>query len=96
MERRPTATDRPAGMGARTSVGGAVGGAGRHRLRSRGEDEPHVHDVFAVHFGGGWTQGLCRSRHNWIVWAFVSMMMVVVVIWAAAGFGVIDLNDPPY
>jgi len=30
------------------------------------------------------------------VWAFVSMMMVVVVIWAAAGFGVIDLNDPPY
>lgn len=83
--------------GAAVSIGVLLGLYARVSwLMLRSDNEPHVHDVFAVHLGGVWTQQWCRSRHNWFVWAFVSMMMVVVVIWVAAGFGLIDLNDPHY
>lgn len=88
-----TAADHGAAM----SIGVVVGLFGRLIwLMLRPDDEPHVHDMFAVHLGGVWTQVLCRSRHNWLVWALGSTMMVVVCIWIAAGFGLIDLDDPSY
>ena len=84
--------------GAAVSIGVLLGLYARISwLMLRPEDEPHVHDMFVdPRLGGAWTQVLCRSRHHWILWAFVSMMMVVVVIWFAAGFGLIDLNQPSY
>jgi len=84
--------------GAAISIGVLLGLYARLSwLMLRPADEPHVHDMFVdPRLGGAWTQQWCRSRHNWIVWAFVSMMTVVVVIWVAAGFGLIDLDNPSY
>jgi hypothetical protein len=91
------ATATAAERGAAMSIGMLLGLYARLSwLMLRAEDEPHVHDVFAVHLGGVWTQVWCRSRHNWFAWALVSMMTIVVVIWVAAWFGVIDLNESPY
>jgi len=82
--------------GAAVSIGVVVGLYGRLSwLMLRPNGEPHVHDILAVHLGGVGTQVLCRSRHNGFLWAFASMMMIVVVcIWIAAWFGLIALDDP--
>lgn len=60
------------------------------------EEHPHVHETFAVHLGGVWTQYGCRSKHNLGPWVLLTMALIIVAVWVAAGFGVIDLSDPPY
>ncbi len=83
--------------GAAIVIGGLLGLYGRVSwLMFQPEEHPHVHETFAVHLGGVWTQYGCRSKHNLGPWVLLTMALIIVAVWVAAGFGVIDLSDPPY